>query len=99
MLDARVYVTFACAKVSLSLASRLFLLTSLFGQVLGLLVSVSLMHFCTYTSDLSTWSSTRDLTPAHSPIHYFSFSNKLYDILCLSCFRAFPDLFKLFSLF
>ena len=26
---------------------------SLFGQALGLLVSVSLIHYCTYTSDLS----------------------------------------------
>ena len=27
--------------------------SSLFGQALGLLVSVSLIHYCTYTSDLS----------------------------------------------
>ena len=31
-------------------------------QALGLLVSVSSMHYCTYTSDLSNLSSTSDLT-------------------------------------
>ena len=33
-----------------------------FGQALGLLVSVSLIHYCTYTSDLSNTSSTCVLT-------------------------------------
>ena len=33
------------------------------GQALGLLVSVSLTHYCAYTPDLSTSSSTTCLTP------------------------------------
>ena len=31
------------------------------GQAIDLLVSVSLIHYCTYTSDLSTWCLPRVL--------------------------------------
>ena len=40
------------------------------GQALGLLVLVSLIHYCTYTSNLSTSSSSRDLTHLRFGISY-----------------------------
>ena len=46
-----------------------FLFFSL-GQALGLLVLVSLIHYCTYTSNLSTSLSLRDLTHLRFGISY-----------------------------
>ena len=43
---------------------------SFLGQALGLLVLVSLIHYCTYTSNLSTSSSPRDLTHLRFGISY-----------------------------
>ena len=43
---------------------------SFLGQALGLLVLVSLIHYCTYTSNLSTSSSSRDLTHLRFGISY-----------------------------
>ena len=40
------------------------------GQALGLLVLVSLIHYCTYTSNLSTLLSSRDLTHLRFGISY-----------------------------
>ena len=59
---------------TLSLCQYLFYLffSYLFhlGQALGLLVLVSLIHYCTYTSNLSTSSSSRDLTHLRFGISY-----------------------------
>ena len=43
---------------------------SLLGQALGLLVLVSSIHYCTYTSNLSTLLSSRDLTHLRFGISY-----------------------------
>ena len=46
------------------------LLSLLLGQALGLLVLVSSIHCCTYTSNLSTLLSSRDLTHLRFGISY-----------------------------
>ena len=58
---------------SLFFCQYLFLLFFLFfflGQALGLLVLVSSIHYCTYTSNLSTLLSLRDLTHLRFGISY-----------------------------
>ena len=48
----------------------LFFLFFFLGQALGLLVLVSSIHYCTYTSNLSTLLSLRDLTHLRFGISY-----------------------------
>ena len=57
---------------SLVLHFRGFLFGFFYGQVLGLLVPVSSIHYCTYTSGLSTWSSFRGLTSCEWEISSWS---------------------------
>ena len=58
------------SKYDTSFISSLINFPILLGQALGLLVSVSLIHYCTYTSDLSTTESTWGLTTLRYGISY-----------------------------